>query len=427
MNMLTQEMRRDAGERMVLALVMSSFIVAAGSGVWLRLSMLGVALPQGASWETMRHAHSHLMFFAWVTPGLMWLIGSRLRAWGAPLRRLEPILLLAILLGALGFIPFMRDGYSASIIAGRRVPLSVITSTLSMFTWYAFAFVYVRAREVIPAMRSRALLDLAIGALVVSSFGAWLRGALVGLKCSDRLWTDGAVQQFLTTFSMGWLLLGALWLAVSDGVRRFDGTLKAANVSMLIGLSALWITSLPERIVPIGLGSAGLISAFFFGLGLLTYVGAHWGCVSARGRALTLAPAGLVALCTMSASVAPLLRFVRGAQLVVVFLHVVFLGVVSVAIVEGLLNYTCQPSSQLASGRALSLGFAGACWGLIFGMGPTTALWPQALSGQRAYLLTCISAAAPVLMMIVILSRHLWHQRGRRGRSWRAAPEELTL
>lgn len=419
--MLVQNMRRVAPTRVILALMMVSFIVAASSGVWLRLSMLGVALPQGSSWETMRHAHSHLMFFAWVTPGLMWLIGSRLRAWGAPLRHLEAIMLSAIILGALSFVPFMRDGYSASVIAGKRVPLSVITSTLSMFTWYAFALAYLRARWVIPKLGSRGLLDVAVGALVVSSLGAWLRGALVGLKVSDRLWTDGAVQQFLTTFTMGWLVLGALWLVISARGLRPGRWVKVANLLMVLGLSTLWVTSLSERVVPMWLGSLGLGGAFLFGLGLFTYVGVAWRVVSARHRAMTLAPVGLVALSAMLASAAPLLRFVRGAQLVVVFLHVVFLGVVSVVIVEGLLADPRQPTR----GRVFSLGFAAACWSLIVGMGPTTALWPSALSGQAAYLLTCISAAAPAAVMIMILFKSLYDLREKRARvassSWDGA------
>jgi hypothetical protein len=49
------------------------FILAASTGAFMRFAMI-LGFPFGLMFTNVRHAHSHLMYFGWVTPALMGLI-----------------------------------------------------------------------------------------------------------------------------------------------------------------------------------------------------------------------------------------------------------------------------------------------------------------------------------------------------------------
>jgi len=53
------------------------FIIAGATGSLMRFGML-YGYPAGLQFVNVRHAHSHLMYFGWVTPALMALIAANL-------------------------------------------------------------------------------------------------------------------------------------------------------------------------------------------------------------------------------------------------------------------------------------------------------------------------------------------------------------
>jgi hypothetical protein len=146
MGMAEEMAGRQSGWRLWL-LALGVFVLAGSTGVLLRAGML-YGFPAGLQFTNVRHAHSHLMYFAWATPALMllitaWLPGQTSRpagrgfAWAAGA---------AIALGVLSYIPFLLSGYGLLAIGGRELPLSGMISGLEFLPWLAFALLYLRAR-----------------------------------------------------------------------------------------------------------------------------------------------------------------------------------------------------------------------------------------------------------------------------------------
>ena len=104
------------------------FILAAGTGAFLRFGVF--AGMGGLQYANVRHAHSHLMYFGWVTPALMSLIAAQLPAVSdRPLsNRFRWPIIMALIGGLLAYVPFLLYGYRPAIINGNQVPLSVMNS-----------------------------------------------------------------------------------------------------------------------------------------------------------------------------------------------------------------------------------------------------------------------------------------------------------
>ena len=91
-----------------------AFALAAATGAFFRFS-LAYGFNTGINLENARHAHSHLMYFAWVTPALFLLIAARIKKMFG---RDIPNACMAgiagsLVLGWLSYVPFVLFGYDS--------------------------------------------------------------------------------------------------------------------------------------------------------------------------------------------------------------------------------------------------------------------------------------------------------------------------
>jgi hypothetical protein len=189
------------------------FVLAAATGAWLRYGML-YGFPVGLQFVNVRHAHSHLMYFGWVTPALMTLIVAQVRPRATrPLPRLLLVAIgLSILFGLLAYLPFLLYGYRPALIGGRTLPLSVMASALNVIGWYLFAWQYWRWTRGLPRFLPLHIWDTAVLFMLLATLGVWGLPLLTAFQVDSILLSIGLTYLFLETFGNGWLLLGVLGL-----------------------------------------------------------------------------------------------------------------------------------------------------------------------------------------------------------------------
>ena len=104
-----------------------SLTIAAWTGVLMRFGLIGYLPSWANNFIAVRHAHSHLMYFGWVTPALMALIASRLpELGGGRMSGTHLAIGLAFVTALLAYPPFLLLGYTPAAIGGVRLPLSMI-------------------------------------------------------------------------------------------------------------------------------------------------------------------------------------------------------------------------------------------------------------------------------------------------------------
>ncbi|MFN3929391.1 MAG: hypothetical protein ACK4OK_07135, partial [Thermoflexus sp.] len=124
------------------------FALAAATGALFRYGMVA-GLPEGLSLGNIRHAHSHLMYFGWVTPALMVMIARHL--WGDRIPRgMAWVIRITLLLGLVAYVPFLLYGYQPVEWAGKRLPLATMAAGLNILAWYAYGGAYFCLSRRIP-------------------------------------------------------------------------------------------------------------------------------------------------------------------------------------------------------------------------------------------------------------------------------------
>ncbi|NNE71341.1 MAG: hypothetical protein HKN29_13385, partial [Rhodothermales bacterium] len=194
-------------DRIVWRASLAALVLAAATGTALR-GMLHLGWPLPFELENVRHAHSHLMYFAWVTPALVLLIYRRLGL-DPPTR----ILAVLLVLGFASYVPFLLTGYAFAQMGSMRLPISISISTSALIAWYFAVAHYRRARRTSPNAFGRPFFDAAFALLVLASLGAWGLGIIQAIDPPNPVWFQTSLHLFLDGFAMGWLMLGVLGLA----------------------------------------------------------------------------------------------------------------------------------------------------------------------------------------------------------------------
>ena len=200
-------------------LAVFSFILAALTGAALRFGLL-LGFPWGWQFVNVRHAHSHLMFFGWVTPALMMLIIRWLPALtGRPFtagdqRRQHRLLITIFCLALAAFATFLWFGYAPVPVLGVRLPLATLFAAGNMIAWYRFAFLYRRWTHGISRqgrrMRPLRLWDAALWFMGIATLGVWGVALFSLINVRDPLWMALSTHLFLDLFAEGWFVLAVL-------------------------------------------------------------------------------------------------------------------------------------------------------------------------------------------------------------------------
>jgi len=207
--------------RIFLSIATGALALAAWTGVLMRFGMI-YGMPEWAqNFGAVRHAHSHLMYFGWVTLALMALIWAELPALtGRPLPRGVPAqMTLTAVLALLSFPAFWSNGYGLTAIGSVRLPLGSMAATFNGLTWFLFIGLYVRATR---GLRARPLpvqlWDWALALMGLASVGALGLVGMVAAQVREPLLQQIFLHLFLDLFAVGWFnlaLLGVLWANLS--------------------------------------------------------------------------------------------------------------------------------------------------------------------------------------------------------------------
>src|SRR5690606_1433652 len=101
---------RTPSENLAWRLALASFTLAALTGAFMRFGLY-LGFPAGLRFGDVRHAHSHLMFFAWATPALMLCAHHALKDAGRRMPGGVKTAIAAALAGLLAYVPFLLSGY----------------------------------------------------------------------------------------------------------------------------------------------------------------------------------------------------------------------------------------------------------------------------------------------------------------------------
>ncbi|MGE5262626.1 MAG: hypothetical protein ACM3S0_04540 [Acidobacteriota bacterium] len=373
------------------------FVLAGSTGALYRFGML-MGLPFGLVFTNVRHAHSHLMYFGWVTPALMAFIATRLPdVLGWPLKRsFNRVILVTFIFALIAYVPFLLYGYGIAEIAGRPIPPGVIGASLNILAWYAYVWIYsVNTRG---ASRNRALRfwDWALLFQLLASLGAWGRGVLVALKVTDPFVTTAMVDLFLDLFSDGWFVLALLGLAFAAYPAADSTTARRAQWLIIIGMPVTFLLGVSVDLVPTPLRLIGGAGGILVALGLLLTIAALWRAVGGGWR-IALAFLAIKAFAELGLSVPPLAAWGEAAGLRILYLHTLLLGFVSL----GLLAAARDAWGQVAvRGRAW---MTVSVLVLIATLVPLTNLMPREWGGRWALEIAAIAALLPPLAAVLIM------------------------
>lgn len=398
-------------EGLAWRLALASFTVAALTGAFMRFGLY-LGFPAWLRFGDVRHAHSHLMFFAWATPALILCAHRALKNAGRRLPGGVMTAIVAALAGLLAYVPFLLSGYGFLRIGDAGLPVSMMASGLNGIVWYAFAALYFYgARGVVrtPALR---LMDGAVVMLVVSTVGILLL-MVDGMSGTATASSVAASAEFYTNvFADGWFGLGLLaglalagLLGRSGGHGAGSGRLGFATWSLVVGLTArsgarLLAHSAPEASLRLVGGLGGLVAAAAW-LWLVASLWRLWRARPVDGETddtvrtvalAALALVGLKAVVEVALSLPAGEAFVASEGLRVLLLHAFLLGAVTLGLA--------------ATGRALlgraawtGLGAFGVSVALmILLLVPLTGVWPASLAGPWTLRAAAFSSLGPALL-----------------------------
>lgn len=375
------------------------FVLAGLTGAFFRFG-IAYGWTAGLGLVNIRHAHSHLMYFGWVTPALMALLSLHLpaltgRPLSAGLRRIGGVIFFAALLT---YPFFLALGYTPVEIGTARLPLAVISSTANVFCWYVFVWCYWREMRGVERTRALLLWDLAATFLVLASLGAWGLALLKPLGIEDPAWVVGLTHVFLDLFSEGWFVLGVLGLLHA----RAQTPGRAAHwsiVLVVLGLPVTFALGMPDALVPPGLHLLARVGGTLVAVGLLANVAILWRA-GPGGEGwfwkLPLLMLALKALAELSVGVLPDVRWAGAPAMRVLYLHVMLLGFVSL----GLVGVAAQVFERVAAAR----WFYAAVALLLVSLLPLTPLWPGGWQGRWTFVAAAWIALGPVVAAAGLLA-----------------------
>lgn len=394
---------------------LACFVLAAGTGAYYRFALF---TPLPGVLENIRHAHSHLMFFSWVTPPLILLIGAHLTGRGVKPRGFAATALVAAIGGLATYLPFLKSGYHLTPFAGKLLPISMIASGMNGLVWYVFAALFVAATWRLKRDARLRLFDVSIVLMLASTLAVI---ALAYLGASGQIQRHvmlALVDWFLTLFADGWFGLAILGLAAAHASTRQLARTPVAALAWLLGGSMLVrsVGRLADNAGGYAWGApvesaAGAVTALMW-LALVTALwrvekspvmaGAGAGAPTGATLVLRQLALGLLlvkGLVELGATTPMLGQLLNHTSMHVFFLHAFLLGAVSFAVIYGV-------RSVAGAG-----GFVGAPWFvaavaiMVAALVPLTPLWPTAWGGVWILRVAAFTSIAPVLVVLHAFAR----------------------
>ena len=376
---------------------LACFILAAATGVLMRFSLLH-GFPFGLQFSDVRHAHSHLMFFGWITPPLMLLL---LQLQSAGISRSVKWLLAGTLLAALAsYVPFLLSGYGLMRIFGRELPVSMMVSGLNGVPWIWFMLMYMLRERGRPRSSGSGIFLAAVLMLLLSvSSVATLAAA--GMGGAGPVTINALAFLYLELFAEGWFglaIIGIAWQqnkAIHTSASRFGlGLLVLALTVRCVADTAVKTGFTGAE--PLVLAGSGLL-----GLGLLMTLQPLWRALQARRFGLWHVSVALLAAkgaFDLLLSVPYIADLSDGAGLNVFYLHAFLLGAVSFGLIAAV-----RDAWHPAAFR-FPWAFMVAVFIMLAALIPLTGVWPAAWAGTWALQAAAWTSCGPVLIALLALA-----------------------
>lgn len=403
MHMTTTKPPSDYRVQWLAALTI--FVLAGSTGAFLRFGTIyGLA---GLQFTNVRHAHSHLMYFGWVTPALMALIAAWLpRLTEKPTSNgFRYVIWIAMACGLLAYTPFLLYGYRPADIGGKQLPLSVMAAGLNVLTWYAFAWLYWQHTRGIARTQALRLWDTAVIFLIAATAGAAGLPVLTFRHIQDPFWSAAFTHIFLDLFSEGWFVLavlGMMYAAYPQAARhpwaRHSGDL------IVMGLPLVFLLYMPLHLVPTNVRWVASVAGLLVVAGLVGNLWVLWTAVSPKWR-IPLMFLGLKATMQLGILLPAVAQWAEINQMRIPYLHWLLLGFVTLSLFAA--AQTRWGTAQIPGYRAMTA----AVLLLISSLMPLTGLWPAAWGGRWVLYAAAWAALGPVTVAVAVLLSLLWQKR----------------
>src|SRR6056297_1291523 len=387
------------------------FLLAALTGFLYRWGLIG-GDTLGLRMSNVRHAHSHLMFFNWVTPVPMTFIAYRLmKKTPEAYHSFKWCIGSIMLIGFLSYPFFLMYGYHPVPLGTAELPLSVILSGLVMIGWYWFGLIYLKYRKKADSSLSQLFYDGALVLLVISSLGAWGVAVAQFANVDNNLISGALTHFFLTTFTEGWCVLAATGIFYVLSGQNYslpvDKNWLIAPIVLgaplmfpfglsvdLLNESLLWTAKFGSLMVGIGLG----INLWYMAQGLPSRNKWVWKFV--------LTMVALKATVQLSAVFLPETLWLGQHGLRVLYLHLLLLGFVS-----SLFFVAIHDVFSEISKAGLYL-FIGSVLILLSTLVLISGFWPIEWQPNNVYLWATMGAVLPSVAILIELGIvSVWNYR----------------
>lgn len=382
------------------------FVLAGSTGALMRFGLV-YGFPAGLQFVNVRHAHSHLMYFGWVTPALMALIAAQLPAvTDRPLSpRFRGPIILSLCFALLAYAPFLLFGYRPAPVGGRSLPLSVMGAGLNIVGWYWFAWRYRQATRGCARNYPLQLWDTAVIFMLFATLGGWGLPLLTLLRVEDPFWSLAFTHVFLDSFAFGWFILAVLGLAYATHPALAQARRASQAITLTtVGLPLVWLLGMPQHVVPTPLLWLGGLAGALVALGLLLHAALLWRVVG-WGWRVPLFFLLLTAVTLLASSAPAVNRWAAASGLRVPYLHWLLLGFVTLGLVRAARERWGAPAVY-APGWMVAAVLA-----LLLTLLPLTALWPLTWGGLWTRQLAAWAALLPVLAAVALLLLAFVHGR----------------
>jgi hypothetical protein len=363
--------------------------------------------PAGLQLLNVRHAHSHLMYFGWVTPALMALIASRLPVTAG---RQSRILGAMIVAAVAAYGSFLMTGYRPLVVGDTNLPTSTILAGANVLLWYGFVILYRRATRGLPRYLWVRLWDAALGFLVLSSLGAW------GLALSNVLGLDkplvslALTHLFLDLFADGWFVLALLGLAFAALPEAAAHRAAGWGETLLVaGLPLTFLLSLPATSLPAAVRWIVGAAALLVGAGLLANVWALLPVVWTKAR-LWLIPLGFLSLkagAEITMAIPAGAAWAGSMALRIPYLHWLLLGFVTLGLAAAAEQRWGRDAVFARPWLVISVIL------LQLSLMPLTLVWPPSWGAAFALHFAAWASLGPVLVTVAMLARQWLTREGK--------------
>jgi hypothetical protein len=309
------------------------FIIAAITGFLYRYGMF-YTLPAELSLNNIRHAHSHLMFFNWVTPVPMLFIAAYIcSSIPAAVPEFKKAIYSVLIIGFASFPFFLFYGYRSVPVAGAELPFSVILSGLIMIAWYWFIRIYLKYRTQSKSGLPRIFYDASLLMLFVSSLGAWGVAVFQFGNIDHPLLSAAMTHFFLAVFTGGWCVLSAFGIIYHImEVIQPDLSESWLVAPIVLGVPLTFPFGLPVELLTSQLLITASFGAILVSIGLLANIYLLLKLKRIRIIWWWMVTVNLLiahALMLFGGGVFPFLLWIGEHGLRVLYLHVILLGFVS--------------------------------------------------------------------------------------------------